>query len=91
MIGFRTLVFALETGFAVRAAVRSESKKNEIISSNSIKSLNPGSNLSVIIKDFATPGSYNGPVQGVDYIIHLASSMVMKGEIDPAECQKILR
>ncbi|KAE9381094.1 NAD(P)-binding protein [Stipitochalara longipes BDJ] len=89
MIGFRTLVFALENGFAVRAAVRSESKRDEILSSTSIKSLNPGSNLSfVIIKDFATPGAYDQAVQGVDYIIHLASSMVLKGEIDPSEYTK---
>jgi nucleoside-diphosphate-sugar epimerase len=89
LIGFRTLVFALGHGFAVRAAVRSESKKEVILNSISIKSLNPGSNLSfVIIEDLATPGAYDDAVRGVDYIIHLASSMVMKGEINPAEYTK---
>jgi nucleoside-diphosphate-sugar epimerase len=89
LIGFRTLILALEHGYAVRAAVRSESKKQEILNSTSVKQLNPGSNLSfVIIKDLATPGVYDEAVQGVDYIIHLASSMVMKGEIDPADYTK---
>lgn len=89
MIGFRTLVLALGDGFVVRAAVRSKFEKEEIPNSISIKSLKPGSNLSfVIVKDFATPGAYNDAVQGVNYIIHLASSMTMKGEIDPAEYTK---
>jgi nucleoside-diphosphate-sugar epimerase len=42
----------------------------------------------VVTEDLATPGAYDEAVQGVDYIIHLASSMVMKGEIDRSEYTK---
>jgi nucleoside-diphosphate-sugar epimerase len=42
----------------------------------------------VIIEDLATPGAYDHAVQGADHIIHLASSMVMKGDLSPAEYTK---
>jgi nucleoside-diphosphate-sugar epimerase len=89
MIGFKTLVLALEHGYSVLAAVRSESKKEAILDSASIKRLNPGPNLSfAIIEDLATQGAYDHAVQGADYIIHLANPLVMKGEISPAEYTK---
>jgi nucleoside-diphosphate-sugar epimerase len=89
MIGFKTLVIALEHGYCVRAAVRSEVKKQAILTSPSIQHLNPGPKLTfVIIEDLAIPGAYDQAVQGADYIIHIASSMVMKGDIPPAEYKK---
>ena len=88
-IGFKTLVLALENGYSVRAGVRSNSKKASILASESIQKLNPGNKLSfVIIEDMAASGAYDEAVRGVDYIIHVASSMVMKGEIKPEEYRK---
>jgi len=85
-IGFKTLLLALENGYSVRAAVRSESKKNDILSNATINCLNPCPKLTfVIIKDFAIPGAYDEAVKGVDYIIHLASPLVLKGDIDPSQ------
>ncbi|TVY59645.1 NAD-dependent epimerase/dehydratase FUM13, partial [Lachnellula suecica] len=84
MIGFKTLLIALEQGYSVLAAVRSPSKRDAILANQSIKTLSPGPNLTfVIIEDLATPGVYDLAVQGADYIIHLANSMVLKGDISP--------
>jgi nucleoside-diphosphate-sugar epimerase len=74
-VGFRTLVYALEAGYNVRAAIRS--RPDAILSSPSIKALNPGSKLTfVTVPDLTAPGAYDEAVKGVDYIIHLASPIV---------------
>lgn len=87
-IGFKTLVEALQAGYNVRAAVRSESKKSQILSAPSIKTLNPGPKLSfVIVPDLTAEGAYDEAVKGVTYILHLASPIVMKGEIKPENYQ----
>lgn len=83
-IGFKTLVIALQAGFNVRAAVRSEAKSSQILSAPSIKALNPGSKLSfVVVPDLNAEGAYDEAVKGATYIIHIASPIVMKGEIIP--------
>lgn len=85
-IGFRTLVVALQHGYSVRVAVRSESKKQKILSAPSIKSLNPGPRLTfVIVPDLTSDGAYDEAVRGAAYIIHLASPIVLKGEIKPED------
>jgi nucleoside-diphosphate-sugar epimerase len=87
MIGFKTLLTALEQGYSVLAAVRSESKKQAILAHPSIKSFSSKITF-VIIEDLATPGAYDQAVQGVNYIIHLANSMVLKGDIAPDQYTK---
>jgi nucleoside-diphosphate-sugar epimerase len=87
MIGFKTLLIALEQGYSVLAAVRSESKKEAILAHPSIKNFSSKLNL-VIIEDLATPGAYDQAVQGADYIIHLTNSMVLKGDIAPDQYTK---
>ena len=83
-IGFKTLVLALEAGYSIRAAVRSEAKISKILSAPSIKALNPGSRLSfVVVPELTAEGAYDEAVKGVTHIIHLASPIVMKGEIKP--------
>jgi nucleoside-diphosphate-sugar epimerase len=85
-IGFRTLVVALQHGYSVRAAVRSESKKQQILLAPSIKSLNPGPRLTfVVVPDLTVDGAYDEAVKGAAYIIHLASPIVLKGEIKPED------
>jgi len=46
-MGFRALVEALEAGYHVRVAVRSQSKADLILAAPSIKALNPGSKLEI--------------------------------------------
>ena len=90
-VGFRTLVTALQLGYSVRAAVRSESKKQQILSAQSIKSLNPGNKLTfVTVPDLTVVGAYDEAVQGAAYIIHLASPIPLKGEIKAEDFQSAL-
>jgi nucleoside-diphosphate-sugar epimerase len=90
-VGFRTLVTALTAGYSVRAAVRSESKKNEILSAPSIKVLKPGNRLTfVLVPDLMVDGAYNEAVKGVDYILHIASPIVLRGEIKPEDYESVL-
>lgn len=85
-IGFRTVVVALQHGYDVHAAVRSQSKKQQILSAPSIKSLNPGSRLTfAIVPDLTVEEAYDDAVRGAAYIIHLASPIVLKGEIKPED------
>jgi nucleoside-diphosphate-sugar epimerase len=90
-IGFRTLVTALKAGYRVRAAIRSESKKHDILSTPSIKALNPGDKLTfIIVPDLMVDGAYDEAVKGVNYIIHLASPIVLKGDIKPEDYESTL-
>jgi nucleoside-diphosphate-sugar epimerase len=83
-IGFRTLVTALEHGYQVRAAIRSESKKYAIISAPSIIALNPGPRLSfIVVPDVTVDDAYGQAIKGAVYVIHLASVIVLKSEVKP--------
>lgn len=76
-IGYRVVVDALAAGYKVRAAVRTEDKRNQILAAPSVKKLNNGSNLSfVLVPNLLTPGAYDEAVKGVDFVIHLASPLV---------------
>lgn len=81
-IGFKTLVDTLKAGYSVRAAIRSEAKKEQILSAKSIQALNPGSRLTfVIVPDLTVDRAYDEAVRGATYIIHLASPIVLKGVV----------
>lgn len=75
-IGYRTLIEALSKGYKVRAAVRSESKIAQI---KAAKSTQPYlDQLSfTIVPDIAKDGAFDEAVQGVDYIVHLASPLAV--------------
>ena len=69
-VGFRALQYALEKGFTVRAAVRSQ-QKAELVRSKAMKR---DDQLSfVVVPDFAAPHAFDEAVQGVQYVIHCAS------------------
>lgn len=76
-LGFRVLRFALEAGYRVRAAVRSEQKAS-ILKSNPVLQATPGvSNLSfVVVPDFLVPGAFDEAAKDTRYIIHVASPLV---------------
>jgi nucleoside-diphosphate-sugar epimerase len=84
-VGFKTLVLLLEAGYHVRAAVRSESKKNVILATKSIQDLNSGASLSwIIVPDLTIEGAYDEAVSGVTYVVHIASPMVkFPIDVDP--------
>jgi nucleoside-diphosphate-sugar epimerase len=82
-VGFRTLIQALQAGYWVRAAVRCHSKAQAILSNPKIQALNAGPRLTfTIIPDLACLSAYDDAVQGVRYIIHIASPLMM-GKLPP--------
>lgn len=74
MIGFRTLVFLLEAGYKVRAAVRNQSGFDRI---SKLKPIAPYASqlTSTVVPDITTPGAYDEAVLGVEYIVHVASPL----------------
>lgn len=74
MIGFRTLVFLLEAGYKVRAAVRNQAGFDRI---SQLKPVAPyvSQLTSIIVPDITVPGAYDEAVKGVEYIIHVASPL----------------
>jgi nucleoside-diphosphate-sugar epimerase len=82
-LGFRVLLYTLEQGYQVRAAVRSDAKANTIKSNPALQALNRDSQLSfVTVPDFLAPGAFDEAVQGVKYVIHVASPIPFE---DPAD------
>lgn len=78
-LGFRVLRYALDAGYSVRAAVRSEAKANAIRDNKAITPKERQSPLSfVTVPDILAPGAYDSAVQDVKYIIHVASPISSK-------------
>ncbi|KAK3052643.1 hypothetical protein LTR09_006124 [Extremus antarcticus] len=79
-LGFRVLLYLLEHGYQVRAAVRSAKKSDALTSNPSLKALNRGSQLSfTTVPDFLAANAFDEAVQGIKYIVHVASP-IPKGE-----------
>ena len=80
-LGYRTLVLALEAGYSVRAAVRSQAKADKILAAPSIKILDPGPNLGfVYVPDIIADGAYDDALNGVKAILHIASPLGISAE-----------
>ncbi|OCL06388.1 NAD(P)-binding protein [Glonium stellatum] len=89
-LGFRTLILALQAGYRVRAAVRSQSKAETILSNPVFKTLNRSSQLSfIIVPDLTVSGAYDEAVKGVNHVIHIASP-ITNGQTAPEEFQEKL-
>ncbi|EGR51087.1 uncharacterized protein TRIREDRAFT_56700, partial [Trichoderma reesei QM6a] len=74
MIGFRTLVFLLEAGYKVRAAVRNQAGFDRISQLGPVAPY--ASQLSsIIVPDITVPGAYDEAVKDVEYIVHVASPL----------------
>ncbi|KEF60007.1 uncharacterized protein A1O9_04856 [Exophiala aquamarina CBS 119918] len=82
-IGYRTLIEALSKGYKVRAAVRSDAKIAQI---KAAKSTQPylGQLSFTIVPDITKDGVFDEAVQGVDYIVHLASPLAASSDDDEA-------
>ena len=75
-LGYRTLILALEAGYSVRAAVRSQANVEKILAAPSIKALDPGPKLDfVYVPDITADGAYDDALSGVKAIIHIASPL----------------
>ncbi|OAL04207.1 NAD dependent epimerase/dehydratase [Phaeosphaeriaceae sp. SRC1lsM3a] len=77
-IGFRTLREALEQGYTVRAVVRSSEKAESIRNNPALKHITGlDSKLSfVVIPDLLAPDAFDEPLNGIEYIIHIASPLI---------------
>lgn len=75
-LGYRTLILALEAGYSVRAAVRSQASAEKILAAPSIKTLDPGPKLDfVYVPDIIADSAYDDVLSGVKAIIHIASPL----------------
>ncbi len=74
-VGYVVLVGLLKNGYRVRVAARSQNKIRQTLAAPSIRSIAPSSDdLSfTMVPDMSAAGSYDDAVQGVRYIIHVAS------------------
>ncbi|KAK5331692.1 hypothetical protein LTR93_000697 [Exophiala xenobiotica] len=90
-IGFRTVAIALESGYRVRLALRSEERFEAIRSALAAHyprleaSLVPGQLSFVIVSDMTAPGAYDDAVNGVSGVIHIASSITTGGKLTEKE------
>jgi nucleoside-diphosphate-sugar epimerase len=84
-LGYIILTQLLKQGYRVRAAVRSQNKVRKILEGPSIKAMAPtNEQLSfVTVPDMTTPGAYDDAVEGVTYIIHVASPIPSFGDGEP--------
>jgi nucleoside-diphosphate-sugar epimerase len=77
MIGFKILMALLEAGYSVRAATRNQAGFDRVSSLKPVARFK--AQLSgVIVPDITVPGAYDEAVQGVKYIIHVASPLAGK-------------
>ncbi len=83
-LGYQVLVETLKAGYRVRAAIRSEGKKENVLNAPSLKALGlkEGQLTWVHVSDMAAPGAYDEAVKGVKYIIHVASAIPTFGAAD---------
>lgn len=92
-LGFLTLLELLQSGYRVRAAVRSETKIDKIRAHPLVKPLSqsPDSLSFVVIPDLTVPGAFDSAVEGANYVIHLAApvpSFSGGTTVDPAQYDK---
>jgi len=84
-IGIKVLQTALRAGYHVRAAVRSESRALAVLGTSTIRAIDPKERLRFeIVPDILADNAYDKAVQGVKYIVHIASP-VIKGSGFTAE------
>ena len=82
-VGFRVLITALEAGYTIRCVVRSQSGADGLLANPVTKQLSPKSSLCfTIVPDFAAKGAFRQSLQGVSYVIHVASPVPGPGKTD---------
>lgn len=72
LIGFRTLVCALQAGYAVRVAIRKSTQESEIRNAASIQPYIQDVSF-ILVPDMAAPSAYDTAVEATQYAIHVAS------------------
>lgn len=78
-VGFAVLRAALQHGYRIRAAVRSEAKATLIRTNPSLKDVSPEQLSLVVVPDILAEGAFDSAAQGVKYILHVASPIPSPG------------
>jgi len=73
-VGFATLKVLLQYGYTVRAAVRSEAKST-LIRATLADQAKEGQLSYIIVPDFLKEGAFNKAIEGVKYVVHVASPL----------------
>jgi len=73
LVGFAVLRAALEKGYKIRAAVRSEEKAEIVRSNPTLKGFDENQLSFAIVPDILPEGAFDSAAQGVRYILHVAS------------------
>ncbi|PQE17532.1 hypothetical protein CJF30_00009508 [Rutstroemia sp. NJR-2017a BBW] len=73
-VGFRVLVEALMRGYRVRAVVRREEQMTQIINTASVQPFEKNLTF-VVIEELSKNGAFDGTLEGVEGIVHVASPL----------------
>ena len=73
LVGFAVLRAALDQGYKIRAAVRSEDKAETVRSNPTLKDIGEDQLSFVIVPDILPEGAFDEAVKGVKFILHVAS------------------
>lgn len=76
-IGFRTLVLLLQANYAVRVAIRSPEQEIKIRDAASVQPHVYNIEFTVV-PDMAAPNAYDAAIEGMQYVIHIASPVPLK-------------
>ena len=77
-VGFAVLRAALQHGYKIRAAVRSEEKAETVRSNPTLKDVSEDQLSFVVVPDFLKEGAFDDAVKDVKYILHVASPIPLK-------------
>lgn len=72
-VGFAVLRAALEKGYKIRAAVRSEEKAETVRSNPTLQHISEEQLSFVIVPDILSDGAFDAAAESVKYILHVAS------------------
>lgn len=72
MVGFRILVRLLESGYYVRAAVRTQAGFDRILALPSVRNY-PNQLSSTVVPDITQPSAYFEAIRGAKFVVHVAS------------------
>ena len=84
-VGFRTTILALQAGYRVRLATRSQARADAVLNAPPMKALAPSLSPDAIsfieIPDITARGAYDEAVKGVSGVIHIAASITTGGKL----------
>jgi nucleoside-diphosphate-sugar epimerase len=77
LVGFKALLTALEAGYRVRGSIRREEQAEQI---KAIKSVKPYADKLdfVVVSDITADGAFDKALEGVTYVLHIASPLGKK-------------